>query len=205
MTPRGRWTRSCPATPRPVQIAAFAVALRAKGETPGEIAGLVEAMLGHATPLPTRRGRRGATRSTSSAPVATQAHTVNISTMGALVVAGSGVTRRQARQPGRVVARAAPPTCSSTSACRSTCRRPASPRCVERGRHRVLLRAACSTAGLRHAAVARREMGVPTVFNFLGPLTNPGRPRSAAVGCADARMAPLLANVFAAPRRLRRS
>ena len=51
-------------------------------------------------------------------------------------------------------------------------------------------------SGLRHAAVARREMGVPTAFNFLGPLTNPGRPRSAAVGCADARMAPLLADVF---------
>jgi anthranilate phosphoribosyltransferase len=41
-------------------------------------------------------------------------------------------------------------------------------------------------------------MGIPTFFNFLGPLTNPGRPRSAAVGCANVRMAPLMADVFAA-------
>jgi anthranilate phosphoribosyltransferase len=53
-------------------------------------------------------------------------------------------------------------------------------------------------SGLRHTSVPRREMGVPTVFNFLGPLTNPARPRSAAVGCADGRMAPVLASVFAA-------
>jgi anthranilate phosphoribosyltransferase len=52
-------------------------------------------------------------------------------------------------------------------------------------------------SGLRHAAVARKEMGVPTFFNFLGPLTNPARPRSGAIGCADARMAAIMAEVFA--------
>jgi anthranilate phosphoribosyltransferase len=52
-------------------------------------------------------------------------------------------------------------------------------------------------SGLRHAAVARREMGIPTAFNFLGPLTNPAQPGAAAVGCADARMAGLMAEVFA--------
>jgi anthranilate phosphoribosyltransferase len=51
--------------------------------------------------------------------------------------------------------------------------------------------------GMRHAAVPRRELGVPTAFNFLGPLTNPARPRSAAIGCFDARMAPVMAEVFA--------
>ena len=50
---------------------------------------------------------------------------------------------------------------------------------------------------MRHAAVARRELGVPTAFNFLGPLTNPAQPTYAAVGVADARMAPLMAGVFA--------
>jgi anthranilate phosphoribosyltransferase len=50
---------------------------------------------------------------------------------------------------------------------------------------------------MRHAAGTRREIGVPTAFNFLGPLTNPGQPTYAAVGCADARMAPILAGVFA--------
>src|SRR5205085_7252243 len=53
-------------------------------------------------------------------------------------------------------------------------------------------------SGLRHAALPRREMGVPTAFNFLGPLTNPAQPTSGAVGCADARMAPVMAGVFAA-------
>jgi anthranilate phosphoribosyltransferase len=51
--------------------------------------------------------------------------------------------------------------------------------------------------GMRHAAVTRRELGVPTFFNMLGPLTNPARPRSAAVGCFDRRMAPVMAEVFA--------
>ena len=51
--------------------------------------------------------------------------------------------------------------------------------------------------GMRHAAVPRRELGVPTFFNMLGPLTNPARPRAAAVGCFDLRMAPVMAEVFA--------
>jgi anthranilate phosphoribosyltransferase len=51
---------------------------------------------------------------------------------------------------------------------------------------------------MRHAGVARKELAIPTAFNFLGPLTNPAAPGAAAVGCADARMAPLMAGVFAA-------
>jgi anthranilate phosphoribosyltransferase len=52
--------------------------------------------------------------------------------------------------------------------------------------------------GMRHAGAPRRELGVPTAFNFLGPLTNPARVRSAAIGCADRRMAPVMAAVLAA-------
>ena len=51
---------------------------------------------------------------------------------------------------------------------------------------------------MRHAAVPRRELGIGTTFNFLGPLTNPSRPGAQAIGCADARMAPVMAGVFAA-------
>jgi anthranilate phosphoribosyltransferase len=51
--------------------------------------------------------------------------------------------------------------------------------------------------GMRHAAVPRRELGVPTFFNVLGPLTNPARPTAGAVGCFDQRMAPVMAEVFA--------
>jgi anthranilate phosphoribosyltransferase len=51
--------------------------------------------------------------------------------------------------------------------------------------------------GMRHAGSTRRELGVATFFNFLGPLTNPAQPRSALVGCFDSRMAPVMAEVFA--------
>jgi len=51
---------------------------------------------------------------------------------------------------------------------------------------------------LRHAAVPRRELGIATVFNFLGPLANPARPDAMAVGVADVRMAELVAGVYAA-------
>jgi anthranilate phosphoribosyltransferase len=179
----------------PVQIASFAVALRAKGESPGEISGLVEAMLGHATPLPIG----DATRRNAVDIVGTGgdlSHTVNISTMGALVVAGTGVTvvkhgnRAASSQCGAAdlleflgVPLDLPPAGVAA--------------CIEQVGIGFCF-AALFHSGYRHTAVARREMGVPTVFNFLGPLTNPGRPTSAAVGCADRRMASLLANVFAA-------
>src|SRR5439155_12284045 len=49
----------------------------------------------------------------------------------------------------------------------------------------------------RHAAPVRAELRVPTVFNFLGPLTNPARPHAQIVGCSDERMLPLMAEVLA--------
>jgi anthranilate phosphoribosyltransferase len=57
--------------------------------------------------------------------------------------------------------------------------------------------AAAFHPALRHAAVARSELGVATTFNVLGPLANPAKPQAQAIGCADARMAPLMAGVFA--------
>jgi anthranilate phosphoribosyltransferase len=51
--------------------------------------------------------------------------------------------------------------------------------------------------GMRHAGPTRGELGVPTPFNFLGPLTNPARVTAAAIGCADPRMAPVMAAVLA--------
>jgi anthranilate phosphoribosyltransferase len=50
---------------------------------------------------------------------------------------------------------------------------------------------------MRHAAVARRELGVPTAFNFLGPMTNPAHVQASAVGVANEQMAPLVAGVLA--------
>jgi len=58
--------------------------------------------------------------------------------------------------------------------------------------------AAAFNPAMRHTAVPRRELGIGTTFNFLGPLANPTRPAANAVGCADPRMAPVMAGVFAA-------
>jgi anthranilate phosphoribosyltransferase len=178
----------------PVQVAGLAVALRAKGETPAELAGLVEAMLANATlvELPEE------TRTDAVDVVGTggdRAHTVNISTMAAVVVAAAGV---------RVVKhgnRAASSACGTADLLEffgiPLDLGPA-------GVARTVSEAGigfCFAAryhpGMRHAAVTRRELGVPTFFNMLGPLTNPARPRSAAVGCFDLRMAPVMAEVFA--------
>ncbi|GAA2910143.1 anthranilate phosphoribosyltransferase 1 [Actinoplanes cyaneus] len=176
----------------PVQVAGFAAALRTKGETTDEISGLVAALQASALPV----GVAG--------PVVDIAGTggdglgaVNISTMAAVVAAGTGV--RVVKHGGRAAS-------SGTAGAADL---------VEQLGVRLELgpRAAARVAdaagitflfgprfnpGLRHAAAVRRELGVPTVFNVLGPLINPARPRHQVVGVADARMAPLIAGVLAA-------
>jgi len=179
----------------PVQVAGFAVALRAKGETPAEISGLVAAMLANAVrvELPDEL-RRDAVDVVGTG--GDRAHTVNISTMAALVVAGAGV---------RVVKhgnRAASSSCG-TADLLEYCGLPLDlsaagvARCVREVGIGFCF-AAAFHPGMRHAGVPRRELGVPTFFNFLGPLTNPAQPQSGVVGCADLRMAPVMARVFAA-------
>ncbi|GIM86251.1 anthranilate phosphoribosyltransferase [Salinispora arenicola] len=177
------------------QIAGFAIALRAKGETPAEVSGLVEAMLQHAVRVELPEDLR-ATAVDVVGTGGDLAHTVNISTMASLVVAGAGV---------RVVKhgnRAASSSCGTADVLEFL----GLP--LDLGPEGVAACVAeagigfCFAArfhpGMRHAGPVRRELGVPTAFNFLGPLTNPARPRAGAVGCFDARMAPVMAAVFAA-------
>ena len=179
----------------PAQIAGFAVALRAKGETAGEIAGLVATMLANAR----RVHLSEETRAAAVDVVGTggdRAHTVNISTMAALVVAGAGV---QVVKHGN---RAASSSCGTADLLEHLglpldLSAAGVARCVEEAGIGFCF-AAAFHPGLRHAGPTRGELGVPTVFNFLGPLTNPARPRSGADGCADLRMAPVMADVFAA-------
>lgn len=178
----------------PVQVAGFATALRAKGETPAELAGLVEAMLTRATLVELPE----ALRSGAVDVVGTggdRAHTVNISTMTAMVVAGAGVP---VVKHGN---RAASSSCGAADLLEHL----GVPldlgpvgvaRCVTEVGIGFCF-AARFHPGMRHTAVPRREMGVPTVFNFLGPLTNPARPGAGAVGCFDPRMASVVAEVFA--------
>jgi len=178
----------------PAQIAGFAVALRAKGETAAELAGLVETMLANAVVVDLSE----AVRAEAIDVVGTggdRAHTVNISTMTAMVVAGAGV---------RVVKhgnRAASSACGAADLLEylgiPLDLGPAGvARCVAEAGIGFCF-AARFHPGFRHAGVPRREIGVPTAFNFLGPLTNPARPRAGAVGCFDTRMAAVVAEVFA--------
>ena len=172
------------------QVAGFAVALRAKGETVAEMEGLVEAMYAAATPL-SMPGRvldivgTGGDRSFS----------VNISTMAAIVAAGAGA----------VVVKHGNRSASSKAGSADVLEQlgirldlPAATvaRVADEAGITFCFAAAFHPA-LRHAATARSELGIGTTFNFLGPIANPAKPDAQAIGCADVRMAPVLAGVFA--------
>jgi len=175
----------------PAQVAGFAIALRAKGETPAEVTGLVEVMLDEAAEVAVP-GRVVDTCGTGG----DRAGTVNISTMAALVVAGAGVP---VVKHGN---RAASSACGSADLLEElgvvVDLPPAAvgPCLAQAGI--AFCFAPVFHPGMRHAAVPRRDLGVPTVFNVLGPLTNPARPAAQAVGVSDARLAPVMAGVLAA-------
>jgi anthranilate phosphoribosyltransferase len=175
----------------PVQVAAFAVALRAKGESAEEVAGLATEMLAQATPVRLARDCVDIVGTGGDG-----AHTVNISTMAAVVAAAAGVP--VAKHGGRA-ASSSSGAADVLEALGVVIELPADgvARCVEEAGIGFFF-APVFHPGMRHAGPARREMGIGTVFNFLGPMTNPARPVAAAVGCADARMAPVMADVLAA-------
>ncbi|MGH3435411.1 MAG: anthranilate phosphoribosyltransferase [Sciscionella sp.] len=174
----------------PAQVAGFAVALRSKGETAEEIEGMATAMLAH-----TRRVRVAARAVDIVGTGGDQAGTVNISTMAAIVTAAAGVpvvkhgNRAASSKCGTAdvlerlgVAIDLPPDAVA--------------RCVAEVGIGFCFAAAYHPA-FRHTSGPRRELGIPTAFNFLGPLTNPAQPTAGLVGCANAGMAPVLAEVFA--------
>jgi anthranilate phosphoribosyltransferase len=177
-------------TATPAQVAGFAVALRAKGETVDEVEGLVRTMYAHAVAIDVP-GRTVDVVGTGG----DRAHTVNLSTMAAIVVAGAGAT---VVKHGN---RAASSKCGTADVLERLGVRldlpPATVADVGREAGITFCFAPMFHPALRHAAVPRRELGVGTVFNFLGPLANPARPSAQAVGCADLRMAPILAGVLA--------
>jgi len=174
----------------PAQIAGFAVSLRSKGETLDELEGLVSAMYQHAQPI-SFAGRwldvvgTGGDRSMS----------VNISTMSAIVAAGAGAP----------VVKHGNRSASSKAGAADVLellgvRLDLTPAQVVEVGDKAGITFCFAPAfhpALRHTAVPRRELGIGTTFNFLGPLAHPAMPAAQAIGCADARMAPLMASVFA--------
>jgi len=174
-----------------VQLAGFLVALRAKGETVDELAGLVDVMLAHAIRIQVPGPAldvvgTGGDRSKS----------VNISTMASIVVAGAGF---RVVKHGNRAASSATGAADVLEALGVRLDLPA-PRVAELASEVgiTFCFAGLFHPSMRFAGPVRRELGVPTAFNFLGPLTNPAQPGVAAIGCADARMAPIMAGVLAA-------
>ncbi|MFE6776175.1 anthranilate phosphoribosyltransferase [Streptomyces sp. NPDC057702] len=172
------------------QIAGFAVALRAKGETVDEVAGMVRTMYEHANlievPGPTvdivGTGGDGA-------------KTVNISTMSSIVVAGTGA--RVVKHGNRAASSASGASDVLEKLGVNLDLTPARVAEVAEEAGITFCFAVKFHPSLRHVAAARRELGIPTTFNFLGPLTNPAKVTAQATGVADARMAPILAGVLA--------
>ncbi|MEU9047262.1 MULTISPECIES: anthranilate phosphoribosyltransferase [unclassified Kitasatospora] len=174
----------------PAQLAGFLVALRAKGETARELAGLVACARSHAVAL------------SVPGPVVDivgtggdGAHTVNVSTMSAIVAAAAGA--RVVKHGNR--------SASSASGSADVLEHlgvglESSPEEVVRSVREVGIGFCFAPAfnpAFRHASAVRRELAVPTVFNALGPLTNPADPGALAVGVADPRLGPLIAEFLA--------
>lgn len=172
------------------QIAGFAVAMRAKGETVEEISGLVRAMYEHANVIEVPGDTVDIVGTGGDG-----AKTVNISTMSAIVIAGAGA--KVVKHGNRAA--------SSASGASDVLEKlgvnlELTPKRVVEVAEEAGITFCFAVKfhpALRHVAAARGQLGIRTTFNFLGPLTNPAKVRAQAVGVADARMAPIVAGVFA--------
>ncbi len=180
----------------PAQIAGFGVAMKMKRPTSAEVAELADTMLKHARRVPTASFGHDTVDVVGTG--GDGANTVNLSTMAAIVVAACGVP----------VIKHGNRAASSLSGGADTLealgvRIDLGPDDVARCVAEVGIGFAFAPQfhpSYRHASAVRREIGVPTVFNLLGPLTNPAGPRAGLIGCAWAELAEVMAGVFAARR-----
>jgi anthranilate phosphoribosyltransferase len=174
----------------PAQIGGFLIALRAKGETPDEITGCAEAMRDHVLAVRPRRDDLVDTAGTGG----DGAHTINISTAAALVAAAVGAA--VAKHGNRAV----------SSACGSADVLEALGFTLELEPHRIeksidelgfgFLFAPSHHPAMRHAAAVRKELATRTVFNVLGPLTNPAGARAQVVGVYSPELVRTIAEVL---------
>ncbi len=177
------------------QTAAFIVALRMKGETVEELTGLVQAMLDVAEPVPLDEGLRARLVDTCGTG-GDRSGTINVSTIAAFVVAGAGVP--VAKHGNRAASsRAGSADVLEALGVRIDLGPDGVARCLVEANIGFCFAPRFHPA-MRHTGPVRRELGVTTVLNFLGPLANPTRPRHQVVGVSDGRMASRMAGVLAA-------
>src|SRR5438067_10552415 len=173
----------------PAQIGGFLMALRTKGESVDEIEGMARAALEFAQEVHAPQGVIDTCGTGGD-----RAGTFNISTLGAIVCAGAGVP---VAKHGN---RAASSRCGSADLLEALgVRIDLGPEGVERCLEEAgigFMFAPVFHPAAAHAAGVRRELGIPTFFNFLGPLTNPARPAAQIVGVSDPRMLPLVAELL---------
>lgn len=188
----------------PAQISAFIVALRMKGETVAEMTGMVDAMLAAAAPisLPFDAGDAIDIVGTGGAP-SRRVHALNVSTMSCFVAAGAGA--KVCKHGNRKA--------SSTSGSFDLLEAlgipveldgPAVAHCVAQAGVGFCFARAFHPA-MRFAGPVRAELAIPTVFNFLGPLSNPAGVTRQVIGVSDASMAPTVIGVLqsrGAPRAM---
>jgi anthranilate phosphoribosyltransferase len=172
------------------QIAAFGIAVKIKGPAPEELTAFAAEMLAHSVEVPVH-GLAVDIVGTGG----DRAHTVNISTMASVVVAATGIpvvkhgNRAQtSRSGGADVLESLGVDITLDAA--------GVARCVSEVGIGFCFAPVFHPA-LRYASAPRKELGIPTVFNVLGPLTNPARPGAGLVGCAFSDLAPVVARAFA--------
>jgi anthranilate phosphoribosyltransferase len=177
----------------PAQIAGFAVALRAKGESVGEMTGFVRCMVAHAVPLPLPPGTDLVDTCGTGGD---RLRSINVSTIASLVVAATGA--KVCKHGGRASSSAvgAADVLEALGAVADL-----GPAGVARSIDEVGLGFCFAPRfhpAMRFAGPVRRELGIPTVFNFLGPLANPARAGFQVIGVSDPSMADNMLGVLAA-------
>ena len=178
----------------PAQIAALAIALRAKGETVEEMTGFVRAMVAHAVPLDLPAGIEVVDTCGTGGD---RLRSINVSTIAALVVAATGakVCKHGGRASSSAVGAADVLEALGVVADLGPGRGGPVHR---RGRAWGSASPPASTRPCGSPARCARSSGIPTVFNFLGPLANPGRARYQVIGVSDPAMADKMLGVLAA-------
>jgi anthranilate phosphoribosyltransferase len=182
----------------PARIAALATALRAKGESTEEMTGFVRAMVAHAVPLPLPAGVEVVDTCGTGGD---RLRSINVSTIAALVVAATGA--KVCKHGGRASSSAVGAADVLEALGVSVDLGPEGvARCIDEVGMGFCFAPRFHPA-MRFAAPVRKELGIPTVFNYLGPLANPARARYQVIGVSDPAMAEKMLGVLAANGALR--